>query len=147
VNLSGITLAVTDTAGIRKTNEPIEKIGVEKARRYAENADLILYVADSSVPLDENDREILKFLGGRKAIALLNKTDLEPAVSPEEIESRTEAPVLSISAKEGTGLDELTGKIKEMFFGGSWHLTARRFLSTSARKKPFPMRMKASGRR
>jgi tRNA modification GTPase len=118
VNLSGITLAVTDTAGIRKTNEPIEKIGVEKARRYAENADLILYVADSSVPLDENDREILKFLGGRKAIALLNKTDLEPAVSPEEIESRTEAPVLSISAKEGTGLDELTGKIKEMFFGG-----------------------------
>ena len=78
-----------DTAGIRETEDVVEKIGVGKAKQMAENADLILYVVDSSLPLDDNDREIMELLSGRKSIVIYNKTDLEAAVDIEELKEKT----------------------------------------------------------
>ena len=83
--LNGISLNIVDTAGIRWTEDLVEQIGVDKAKKEAGDADLILFVVDSSTPLDENDREILKSVGGKKMLVLLNKTDLEAVVSEEDI--------------------------------------------------------------
>ena len=82
VMLEGISLRMMDTAGIRETSDLVEQIGVERARKYAREADLILYVVDASVPLDENDREILEIIRDRKTIVLLNKSDLPQVISP-----------------------------------------------------------------
>ena len=105
-----------DTAGIRETQDVVEKIGVSRAREAAKDADLILYVVDSSTLLDENDEEIIEMLKGRKAIVLYNKTDLASAVSMEALEERTSHPVIPISAKEETGITQLAETIKSMFF-------------------------------
>lgn len=118
ISLKGITLHMIDTAGIRNTEDLVEKIGVKKARETAEDADLILYVVDSSVPLDENDEEIISLLSGRKYLVIYNKTDLDQAVSMEEIEGRIKGSVIPLSTVEKSGLDILEEKIKEMFFGG-----------------------------
>lgn len=118
VNLNGITLLLIDTAGIRATEDEIEKIGVKKARACGEDADLILYVADSSVPLDDNDEELLGFITGRRAVVLLNKSDLPPVVTMEMLQEKTDAPVLSFSAKEGKGLKELSDVISRMYETG-----------------------------
>ena len=85
VKLNGIGLNIIDTAGIRDTDDEVEKIGVEKARRYANNADLIIYMTDVSQKLDENDAEIVELIADKKMIVLLNKTDLEQVVSDDEI--------------------------------------------------------------
>lgn len=118
VNLQGISLRILDTAGIREASDKVEQIGVERARKHAMDADLILYVIDASVPLDENDAEIMDLIQGRKAIVLLNKSDLKPVVTADEIQVKTKSPVLSISARDRSGLSELEDKIKEMFFSG-----------------------------
>ena len=88
INLHGITLKIADTAGIRQTEDIVEKIGVSKAKEMAADADLILYVVDSSVPLDENDEEIIKILQEKKTIVLYSKTDLESAIDIEDLKSR-----------------------------------------------------------
>ena len=116
ISLGGISLRMLDTAGIRSTADKVEQIGVERAKEHAKNADLILYVVDASVPLDENDGQIMELLKGRKTILLLNKSDLETVISKEELTARIDAPVLNISAREETGLAELEALIKEMFF-------------------------------
>ncbi len=118
INLHGVTLRVADTAGIRQTEDLVEQIGVTKAREMAADADLILYVVDSSKPLDENDRDIIKNLLEKKTIVLYSKTDLEPAIKIEEIQEMLELPVIPVSAKEETGVRELEEKIREMFFSG-----------------------------
>lgn len=118
ISLGGISLRMLDTAGIRSTADKVEQIGVERAKEHAKNADLILYVVDASVPLDENDGQIMELLKGRKTILLLNKSDLETVISKEELTARIDAPVLNISAREETGLAELEALIKEMFFQG-----------------------------
>ena len=116
--LNGISLRMIDTAGIRKTDDTVEKIGVERAREYAKDADLILYVVDASQPLDENDESIMELLKDKKAIVLLNKSDLNAEVSEGYIKEQVKAPVLWISAKEETGIEELENTIKELFFTG-----------------------------
>ena len=130
IKLNGISLNVIDTAGIRFTEDVVEKIGVEKAKKYALNADLIIYVVDSSVPLNENDDEIIKLIGNKKTIVLLNKTDLDMVVTEEILnyklhgtksevfEENKNTEIIRISAKENTGMDLLEKKIKEMFFHG-----------------------------
>jgi tRNA modification GTPase len=118
INLDGIILNIIDTAGIRDTNDIIEKIGVDKALKIAEAADLIIFVLDSSTELDENDEAIMKFIQDRKAVLLLNKSDLEPRISIDDIRGKTSHPVIISSVKESIGLSELSDKIKEMFFGG-----------------------------
>lgn len=116
--LHGISLRMTDTAGIRDTEDRVEQIGVGRAKEYAKDADLVLYVVDSSIPLDENDEEIISMLEGKKAIILLNKTDLDPVVSEESLRMRMSHPVIPVSAKEEQGIDALEQQIKDMFFDG-----------------------------
>ena len=118
IRLRGISLNVVDTAGIRDTEDVVEKIGVTKARTAAEDADLIIYVVDASVPLDENDRDIIEMIRNRKAVVLLNKTDLEQVVSVEELEKQTGHQVIPVSAKEETGIEELEKEIQSMFYQG-----------------------------
>lgn len=118
LQLGEVSLQLLDTAGIRSTEDVVEQIGVERARKQAEDADLILYVADSSRVLDESDEEILKLLEGKKALVLLNKSDLDPVITPQIMRERTGHPVLVISAKEGAGIQELEEKIRSLFFRG-----------------------------
>ena len=118
IRLHGISLNIIDTAGIRETEDVVEKIGVNRARQIADDADLIIYVVDGSRPLDENDREIMELIQDRKSVVLLNKTDLKMTVTKKELEEMTGQAVIPVSAKEQKGIDELEEKIKEMFFFG-----------------------------
>ena len=134
ISLNGITLRMIDTAGIRETEDIVEKIGVGKAKQMAEDADLILYVVDSSLPLDDNDREIMELLSGRKSIVIYNKTDLEAAVSIEELKEKTGSPVIPVSVVEETGLRQLEDEIKRMFFHGELSFNDEVYI-TNARHK------------
>lgn len=118
MSLSEINLNIIDTAGIRETDDIVEKIGVERAKKTAEEADLIIYVVDTSVPLDENDKEIIELISNKKSIVLLNKSDLECIVSVDEIKQLTDAEPIMISAKENKGIWNLEERIKEMFYEG-----------------------------
>ena len=118
INLNGIILNIIDTAGIRDTEDVVEKIGVERAKKYLNNADLVIYVVDTSTALDENDHEIMELLKDRHAIVLLNKSDLSPVTTVEDIKKHLDKKMISISAKEQTGIDDLEETIKEMFFSG-----------------------------
>lgn len=123
IRLKGIGLNIVDTAGIRDTDDLVEKIGVEKARRFAAEADLILYVVDSSIPLDENDRQILELIRDKNVIILLNKTDLKPVITKEEIQNlcgmeQDRFRVIRTSAKENTGIEEFEAALTDMFFHG-----------------------------
>ena len=119
MSLSGISLNIIDTAGIRSTEDVVEKIGVKKAKTYAQDADLIIYVVDSSTGLDENDEEIMEMIRGRKAIVLLNKMDLDCVTTEEDIKKYLDKPVIPVSAKEEQGIDRLEQTVKDMFYEGS----------------------------
>lgn len=116
--LDGISLNVVDTAGIRDTDDVVEQIGVSKAKDAAKDADLIIYVVDGSIPLDENDRQIIQIVRERKAVVLLNKSDLGQIVEKEQLENLTGHQVISVSAKEETGIKELEKEILAMFYKG-----------------------------
>lgn len=122
IKLNGIGLNVIDTAGIRDTDDEVERIGVEKARTYADNADLIIYVVDASRRLDENDEEIARLIADKKVIVLLNKTDLVQVVGEKEImtlvSENKNLRIIRTSTKENVGIDTFENTIKEMFFGG-----------------------------
>mgnify|MGYP000977094831 CR=1 FL=1 len=134
ITLHGITLKIVDTAGIRETEDVVEKIGVSRAREVAKGADLVLYVVDSSTPLDENDEEIIEMLKDRKAIVLYNKTDLVSAVSMEALKEKINHPLIPISAKEETGIAQLADTIKSMFFSGKISFNDEVYI-TNARHK------------
>lgn len=136
ITLNGITLNIFDTAGIRQSEDIVERIGVEKAKEKAQNADLIIYVVDSSTDTDENDREIIRVLKDKKVIVLLNKSDLDQKTTEESIRGLTqkEYPVISISAKEHTGIELLEQKIKEMFYHGEISFNDEIYI-TNARQK------------
>lgn len=119
ISIGGVTLRLLDTAGIRETEDKVERIGVARAREHAGDADLILYVVDTSVPLDTDDEAIVGFVDRKKTIVLCNKSDLEPVVTKEMIRKKIDAPILFISAKDGSGTDALAAMIKEMFFSGA----------------------------
>lgn len=118
ISVSGIPLNVIDTAGIRQTEDVVEKIGVDKSFGEMEQADLILYIVDSSLPLDENDLRIMEAVQDKQVIILFNKTDLACSVEQKEILSRLNKPFLEISAKEQTGFEAFYALLKEMFFHG-----------------------------
>lgn len=136
INLNGITLNMVDTAGIRQAEDIVEQIGVGKAREKAQQADLILYVVDSSTELDRNDEEIIAFLEGKKAVILLNKSDLAATTTAEQLNSMTgnRYPVIGISVKEHTGIDLLEQKIKELFYRGEISFNDEIYI-TNARQK------------
>ena len=118
IQIRGLSLNMVDTAGIRETEDIVERIGVDKAKDSLQNADLILYVVDSSTDLDENDEEIITLLKDQNVIILLNKTDLQTVTTEELVRSRLNKPVIHISAKEETGIDEFADLLENMFLDG-----------------------------
>ena len=143
ITLHGITLKIVDTAGIRETQDVVEKIGVSRAREAAKDADLILYVVDSSTLLDENDEEIIEMLKGRKAIVLYNKTDLASAVSMEALEERTSHPVIPISAKKRLESPSLLRRLSPCFSAERFLLMMRFILPMPATRRHWRRHPKA----
>lgn len=137
INLNGIILNIVDTAGIRDTKDVVEKMGVDKALRITKEADLILFVLDSSTELDDNDHAIMDFIKDKKAIMLLNKSDLEPKITVQGIKERTSQNVLSISVKENTGLEELRETIKDMFFSGEVSFNEDLYITNERHREAF----------
>ena len=120
IRLGDLSLNVIDTAGIRRTEDAVEKIGVDRAREYAEKADLIIYVADASRELDENDEQILDMIRNKKTVILLNKSDLDPVITAEMIKEKAgDIPIISASAKEEQGIQELEETVEKMFLTGT----------------------------
>lgn len=108
IKIGGVPLVLMDTAGLRETDNKVERIGIERAKKSMEQADLILAVIDGSCPLEKEDRELLSSLKGRKAMVILNKYDLPQEADEEEIRNLTgNVPIVSISARYGSGMDEL----------------------------------------
>lgn len=119
LNIDGIPIKIVDTAGIRETGDVVERMGVEKSKAYAEQADLIILMLDGSRPLEEEDKEILSFIKEKKTIVLLNKVDLEQQLVLEELEQYLpEEQILSISVKQNQGFDALIDALKTMFLDG-----------------------------
>lgn len=118
INLNGISLNIMDTAGIRNTEDIVEKIGVDKAKTYANEADLVIYVVDASREFDQNDYDIIELIHDKKTIILLNKSDLATVITKDMVKSIIDKPIVSISAKEEQGIQEFEEIIKNMFFHG-----------------------------
>jgi tRNA modification GTPase len=123
INLDGIGIHLVDTAGIRDTEDIVEKIGVDKAKDKALDADLIIYVVDSSQKLDDNDKKIIEMMADKKSIILLNKSDLNQAVTLEEMKDaikdfQNECIILNTSMTEDKDLKKLEDTMKEMFIHG-----------------------------
>ncbi|WP_230398657.1 tRNA uridine-5-carboxymethylaminomethyl(34) synthesis GTPase MnmE [Novisyntrophococcus fermenticellae] len=135
INLQGISLRMLDTAGIRDALDKVEQIGVERAREHAKDADLILYIVDASVPMDKNDEQIIELIKDKKAIVILNKSDLKCVVSIQNIKKEVDAPVLLMSAKENSGLTELQDIIKSLFFKGELIFNDEIYITNIRHKK------------
>ena len=130
VRIDGINLNMIDTAGIHDTEDIVEKIGVDKAKKYAKDADLIIYVVDSSVELDESDQEIMQLLAGKKTIVLCNKSDLESKIKEDLLTSKLlevfktkeqleeQVKIIKTSTKENTGMREFENAISDLFLHG-----------------------------
>lgn len=115
IKIGGVPLVLMDTAGLRETDNKVEKIGIERAWKSMEQADFILAVIDGSQPLCLEDRQILEELKGRRAMVILNKYDLPPQVEEEEIqEIAGNIPVVSISARYGSGVEELEESLRKL---------------------------------
>ncbi len=134
INVHGISLNIIDTAGIRETEDIVEKIGVDKAKNYAKDADLIIYVADSSTELDENDREICEMIRDRKVIVLLNKMDLKQVTTEDMIRSMLDKTIIPISAKKEQGIDKLEKTLKDMFYNGNISFNDEIYISNLRQK-------------
>ena len=117
ISLDGIPIKITDTAGIRETEDIVEKIGVERSKEKIDEADLIILILDSSRVLENEDRDIINNIKDKKYIVLMNKTDLEPKITSEDIEGLEN--IINISVKTGFGIEVLKDKIKELFFNGT----------------------------
>lgn len=134
IRIRGLTLNLVDTAGIRETEDVVERIGVDRAKNMVNEADLVLYVVDSSSVLDENDEEIISFLKDQNVIVLLNKSDLPSAVNSKMIQERLSKPVISVSAREETGIEEFADLLEKMFLEGRVSFNDEVYL-TNARQK------------
>ena len=135
LRIHDVTLNVIDTAGIRNTEDVIEKMGVDKAKEYAKEADLIVFVVDTSRPLDEDDYEILQIIRDKKVIALFNKQDLAVAADLKTLkEELGQIPVIETSIVENTGLDQFVSTVREMFYKKEINFNDQVYI-TNARQK------------
>ena len=143
IHIHGIPLQLIDTAGIRDTQDIVEKIGVTKAKDTLDEADLVLYVIDGSKEIDENDEEIMSLIQGKKVITLVNKADLGKKVNVDYIKERVQGEVIVVSAKEETGIDEFYSALKDMFFEGQLEFNDEIYI-TNMRHKTALMNAKES---
>ena len=136
IKINGISLHIIDTAGIRSTEDIIEKIGVERAVSYLQDADLVIYVVDSSVPLDKNDFDIMKMIKDKKSIVLFNKTDLNSEISLDELKKflNNNVIIIKTSTKENTGIEDLEKAVQKLFFSGKIDLDSE-IMITNLRHK------------
>lgn len=134
VNVRGITLNIIDTAGIRETDDLVEKIGVDKAIKSVDKANLVLYVVDGSVELDENDQRIIEKIRDKNVIVIINKSDLEIKIERDAICRYIDAEVIQLSAMTGDGSEELYDMLNKMFFEGSLSYNDQLYI-TNARHK------------
>ena len=146
IHLQGLSLNIIDTAGIRSTEDIVEKMGVDRAKEYARNADLVIYVVDAARPLDENDEKILELICDKKTIILLNKADLDVVITKEMMEEKIasllkekgisgqELPMIEISVKEEKGIREFEDTVKSLFLKGDISFNDEVYI-TNARQK------------
>ncbi|MGX0245440.1 tRNA uridine-5-carboxymethylaminomethyl(34) synthesis GTPase MnmE [Staphylococcus hominis] len=119
VNVRGVPLRLVDTAGIRDTEDIVEKIGVERSRKALSEADLILFVLNNNEPLTEEDRTLYEVIKNEDAIVIVNKTDLERQLDIEEVKTMIgDTPLIQTSMLKQEGIDELELQIRDLFFGG-----------------------------
>lgn len=118
INFNGLSLKIIDTAGIRDTEDLVERIGVNKAKEIAKEGDLIIYVVDGSRKLDDNDREIIKLINDKQAIILVNKSDMDTVINIDELKKDSNRDVILFSAKNGEGMEQLEEEIRNMFYSG-----------------------------
>lgn len=118
ISINGIPLNIVDTAGIHDTEDVVEKIGVDKSKEAMNQADLILFIIDASVPLDHNDFQIMEMIKEKQVIILQNKSDLQNRIKKEELLSFLDKPFVDISAKEKTGFENFYKLLNDMFFHG-----------------------------
>ncbi|MBE6067370.1 MAG: tRNA uridine-5-carboxymethylaminomethyl(34) synthesis GTPase MnmE [Clostridium lundense] len=142
INLDGVPIKIIDTAGIRETEDIVEKIGVEKSKEKIIEADLIIFMIDLSRELDDEDKEIMDYIRDKKYIVLLNKSDLDNKVVKEDLVGLNLKYIIESSAKSGKGLDELKDSIKELFFKGE--VKNQDIIITNARHKEALIRAKES---
>lgn len=145
IQLKGIQLNIVDTAGIRSTEDEVEIIGVKKAKDYAIDADLVVYVVDTSIPLDENDYEIMKMIQDKKCIILLNKSDLEVIVDENILkskikelsnnENKVNSFMIKTSTKDKKGIEEFQGALLQMFFEGEISFNEEVFITNMRHKE------------
>lgn len=134
INIDGLSLKIIDTAGIRDTVDIVEQIGVKRAKDLAKEADLIIFIVDSSKDLDDNDYEIMKLIKEKKYIVLLNKSDLNSRVEIETLNELDKSNIITISAKNNEGIDLFEDRVKEMFLNGEINFNDEIFV-TNARQK------------
>ncbi len=134
VNINGIILNIVDTAGIRSTDDVVEKIGVDKALKNVDNADLILYVVDGSKQLDDNDSQIISHIKGRNVITVINKSDLDVVVDKLLISEELPGEIIEISAKYGDGKEELYNILNDKFFSGQLQYNDELYITNSRHK-------------
>ena len=120
VNIDGIILNLVDTAGIRQTSDIVEQIGVDKAKDYVDKSDLVIYIVDSSIALDDNDVDIINMIKDKNVIVLMNKADLDTVTSREDMEKYipNALDIIEISAKNIIGIEEFEDVIKDKFYHG-----------------------------
>ena len=133
INIAGVPIKVVDTAGIRETDDVVEKIGVERSRQKIEEADLIILILDSSRELSDEDKEIINHIKDKKHIILLNKNDLNSKIKAEDLVQLNSSNIFSISAKTGEGIDDVKNTIKELFFKGE--ISSNNVIITNTRHK------------
>lgn len=119
ITISGVNLNIADTAGIRNTDDIVEKIGVNKAYEYADNSNFVILVIDSSDNISEDDINLFKYIEDKNSIVLLNKSDLQAVITDEDIKKYTDKKIIHVSAKNETGLNELSDYIKEQYLSGN----------------------------
>lgn len=134
VNIDGITLNIVDTAGIRDTEDVVERIGVDRAIANISDADLILFVVDGSTALNANDHKIMDAIKGKKVITLVNKKDLGIAVDNMLISSEIPTEIIEISAKNGIGKDKLHNLLKTMFYDNSLNYNDQIYITNMRHK-------------
>lgn len=133
ININGIPINLMDTAGIRETDDIIEKIGVEKSKQKIEEADLIIFMVDSSSELDKKDLEIIKYIKNKKYIVLLNKIDLPRKIQEDSLKDINPEFIIEISAKNAFGIHQLKSKMKNLFFKGD--IKSNEYVITNTRHK------------